>query len=161
MPGHEPGRIYIENSPTSISQIVSMFFDDNRCLKEETVFKYTDADDERFLVADLDFDKLIQFNIYDIVSSCWIKDLVDVKTGDSLKTIGPFTFAGCKSLRSITFSKSVGKIGQWAFIKCGVLCDVTFEEKTMETVSHMENYSHWGLAPGCTIHCKDGDIEVK
>jgi hypothetical protein len=49
---------------------------------------------------------------------------------DSIESIGPYAFVGCKDLISLTIPSSVTSIGYGAFYGCNVLTSITFEGTT-------------------------------
>ena len=59
-----------------------------------------------------------------------LEDLVDVKIGDCVTTIGTAAFSECHSLTSVTIPNSVTSIGDYALLHCSGLTSITVEAIT-------------------------------
>lgn len=71
-------------------------------------------------------------------------------------------FRNCTNLTSVTIPSSVTNIASNVFIGCVSLTDIYFDGTYEKWNTIMQgNYWNYDLPQGSTLHCTDGDIQVK
>ncbi|MDE5548305.1 MAG: leucine-rich repeat domain-containing protein, partial [Clostridia bacterium] len=89
------------------------------------------------------------------------RSLTKVIIPDGVTDIGWYAFAECSSLKSVVIPDSVTNIGSWLFAECRKLTDINYCG-TKAQWEAMEKGDTWNYnTNGFTVHCTDGNIEVK
>ncbi len=76
------------------------------------------------LLTSADLTNIEKINDY---TFAWCKSLKSVTIGSGVTSIGCYAFWGCSSLTSVTIGENVTSIGSYAFCDCSSLTSVTFE----------------------------------
>ncbi|MBR2646726.1 MAG: leucine-rich repeat domain-containing protein [Clostridia bacterium] len=80
--------------------------------------------------------------------------------GNSVTSIGDWSFSNCTSLTSVTIPDSVTSIGDYAFFGCTGLTSIEFKG-TVEQWNAMEKGDAWKLSvPATKVVCSNGEVAI-
>lgn len=94
-----------------------------------------------------------------IFSTC--TSLGTIMLGDGVKSIPTAAFRECKALKTVNLPHSIVSIGNFALFDCTLLTDICYDG-TVSEWNALAKGTRWDAnIESYTIHCTDGDIEIK